>query len=124
MRDCCLKSTRNFFKKLSLSLPIIDETFWAKFSNTVARKSGRPQRRAGTRSHLIADLSTIRQSTSKISCCLSITLPCPAHGTVNNSRAIVQSHRRGHTSCEIDQLIKRNKVVASKRNIELLERHF
>ena len=35
MRDCCLKSTRNFFKKLSLSLPIIDETFWAKFSNTV-----------------------------------------------------------------------------------------
>ena len=31
MRDCCLKSTWNFFKKLSLFLPIINETFWPSF---------------------------------------------------------------------------------------------
>ena len=31
MRDCCLKSTWNFFKKLSLYLPIINETFWPSF---------------------------------------------------------------------------------------------
>ena len=62
---------------------------WDFFFNfqTLCWASGKKlRRRLGTRSHLIADLSTIRQSTSKISCCLSITFTYPLADLVNNSR--------------------------------------
>ena len=64
-------------------------------------------RRSGTRSHLIADLSTIRQSTSKISCCLSIkSLP-------TTEDPLFHTPRTGDTR-NTDQLIKRNKVVSAE----------